>query len=172
MKKPALRKLIEADLPEGAAQKLDSLAAIAEGVTRAKADKVRTGAINALLDDKAGMIRRMVGGTIQQTVGRLPGPTAEVASAVGSILKADTKRSAAAGELLASPEFANVIRKGVAEGVITGRKASEQLKRAESQLMKSQKYKAWANTLRKEELELISSVGLAAYLTNQQEGNQ
>jgi hypothetical protein len=172
MKKPTLRKLIEADLPEGAAQKLDSLATIAEGVTRAKADKVRTGAINALLDDKAGMIRRMVGGTIQQTVGRLPGPTAEVASAVGSILKADTKRSAAAGELLASPEFANVIRKGVAEGVITGRKASEQLKRAESQLMKSQKYKAWANTLRKEELELISSVGLAAYLTNQQEGKQ
>ncbi len=169
MKKPALRKLIEADLPEGAAAKLDALGRIAEGVQTATADKVKTGAINALLDDKAGFVRRMVGGAVQQTIGRLPGPTAEVASAVGSVLKADTKRSAAAGELLASPEFANIIRRGVFEGVVTGNKASERLKKAEAQLMRSKRYKQWAETLNKEELQAISSIGLAAFLTGQQE---
>lgn len=169
MKKEALRKVISADLPEGAEQKLDALAKIAEGVTRAKADKVRTGAINALLDDKAGMVRRMVGGAVQQTVGRIPLPVGELASSIGSIIKADVKRSASAGELLASPEFANVIRRGVAEGVITGNKASAGLKKAEAELMKSEKYKAWADTLSKDELETIAAVGLTAFLISQQE---
>ncbi len=167
--KPALRGVIERDLPEGAANKLDALAKIAEGVTRAKADKVKTGAINGLLDDKAGMVRRMVGGTVQQTVGRLPGPTAEVASAIGSALKADTKRSAAVGEILSSPEFAYLIRRGVAEGVVTGNKASKALQQAEQKFMKSKKYQAWADTLSSEELQAISSVGLTSFLTSQQQ---
>lgn len=170
--KPAIRSVIEKDLPEGAAQKLDALAKIAEGVTRAKSDKVRTGAINSLLDDKAGMLRRLAGGTVQQTIGRIPLPMGEVASSIGSILKADTKRSAAAGEILSSPEFAYLIRRGVAEGTVTGRRASKALDAAEKNFMKSKKYKDWAQTLNSEELQAISSVGLTSYLTNQQEKNK
>lgn len=170
--KPAIRKVIEKDLPEGAASKLDALAKVAEGVTRAKADKVRTGAINALLDDKAGMVRRMVGGAAQTTIGKIPGPTGELASSIGSILKADTKRSAAASELLASPEFTYLIRRGVAEGVVTGNKASKALQQAEQKFMKSKKYQAWADTLSSEELQAISSVGLTSFLTSQQQEAQ
>lgn len=167
--KPAIRKVIERDLPEGAANKLDALAKVAEGVTRAKADKVRTGAINALLDDKAGMVRRLAGGAAQSTIGKIPGPTGELASSIGSILKADTKRSAAAGEILASPEFTYLIRRGVAEGVVTGNKASKALQQAEQKFMKSKKYQAWADTLSSEELQAISSVGLTSFLTSQQQ---
>lgn len=171
MAKPAIRSVIEKDLPSGAAQKLDSLAKIAEGVTRAKADKVRTGAINSLLDDKAGMVRRMVGGAVQQSVGRIPLPIGEVASSIGSILKADTKRSAAAGQILSSPEFAYLIRRGVAEGTITGRRASKALDAAEKNFMKSKKYKDWAQTLNSDELQAISSLGLTTYLTSQDQQN-
>lgn len=166
--KPAVRSVIELDLPEGAAKKLDSLAKIAEGVTTAKSQKIPTGVVNSLLDDKAGFVRRLVGGAAQQTVGRMPGPTGELSTAIGSIIKADTKRSAAAGDILASPEFSYLIRRGVAEGVVTGKRASAALQDAEQKLMKSEKYKKWAQTLSRDEIGAISSIGLTAWLSGQE----
>lgn len=169
MAKPAIRSVLEKDLPEGAAAKLDALAKIAEGVTRANADKVRTGVVNSLLNDEAGFVRRMVGG-VGATGARLaPFAGEAMASAVNEFIKAPTKRSAAAGELLVSPEFQRILQRGVAEGVVTGKKASKALEAAEKNLMKSKKYQSWADTLSSEELQAISSVGLTSFLTSQQQ---
>jgi hypothetical protein len=162
--KPTVRNLMAKDLPEGALDKLDSLAKISQGIAKANADKVKTGVVLSLLDDKAGMVRRMVGGGIQQTIGRIPLPTGEVASAVGEILKGGTNRSKAAGELLASPQFAAMIQQGVAKGVVTGRRADKALQAAEAKMMKSKKYQAWADTLSNNDKAKIASVGLTQFL--------
>lgn len=172
MAKPAIRSVLEKDLPEGAAAKLDALAKIAEGVTRANADKVRTGVVNSLLNDEAGFVRRMVGGVGATGARLVPFAGEAMASAVNEFIKAPTKRSAAAGELLVSPEFQRILQRGVAEGVVTGKKASKALEAAEKNLMKSKKYQAWADTLSSVELQAISSVGLTSFLTSQQQEAQ
>lgn len=169
MKKPAVRSVLELDLPEGAAEKLDALARIAEGVTTAKAQKISTGVVNSLLDDKAGMVRKLVGGVGRRAASAVPVVGETAASAIGELAGAGTKRSAEAGNLLASPEFTYLVRRGVAEGVVTGRRASKALEQAEQKLMKSEKYKRWAQTLSKDELSAISSIGLTAWLTQPQE---
>jgi hypothetical protein len=164
LSKPTVRNLIAKDLPEGALDKFDSLAKISQGIAKANADKVKTGVVLSLLDDKAGMVRRMLGGTIQHTVGRIPLPSGEVASAVGEILKGGTNRSKAAGELLASPQFVALIQQGVATGVVTGRRADRALRAAEAKMMKSKKYQDWADTLSASDSAKIASVGLTQFL--------
>jgi hypothetical protein len=161
---PTVRNLMAKDLPEGALPKLDALAKISQGIARAHADKVKTGVVLSLLDDKAGMVRRMVGGTLQQTLNRLPGPTGELSAAVSELIKGGTQRSSAAGELLASPQFANLVQQAVARGVAGGRRADRAIREAEAKMVKSKKYRAWADTLSDSDKAKLSSVGVAAFL--------
>lgn len=162
--KPTVRNLLARDMPKGAIKRLDALATISRGMAVAKSDKIKTGVVNSLLDDKAGMIRRMVGVGIKRV------PIAnEVASALGDVLDGTTKRSELAGNLLASPEFAHVIRQGVAKGVMTGTKAAEQMRKAESSLVKSAAYKAWAGTLKDSEKAQLASVGITSFLLSPQQ---
>ncbi len=172
--KPTVRKLLEKDLPADAIPKLDAIATISRGMARANADKVKTGVVLSLLDDKAGMVRRMLGGTIQKTAGRIPLASGEVANAVGEILKGGTNRSKAAGELLASPQFINVIQQGVAKGVVQGRRTDKALQAAEAKLTKSKKYQAWADTLSDNDKARLTSFGVTQFLLapQAQEQNQ
>ena len=161
---PTVRNLMAKDLPEGALPKLDALAKISQGIARAHTDKVKTGVVLSLLDDKAGMVRRMVGGTLQQTLNRLPGPTGELSAAVSELIKGGTQRSSAAGELLASPQFANLVQQAVAKGVAGGRRADRAIREAEAKMVKSKKYRAWSDTLSDSDKAKLSSVGVAAFL--------
>jgi hypothetical protein len=152
LKKPAIRDLLAKDMPKGALKKLDALARISEGMASAKNQKIPTGVVNSLLDDKAGMVRRMVGKGIE-----LAPYGGAVTAAVSDVLKGSTKRSELAGDLLASPEFAYVIRQGVAQGVATG-----------TSLASSEKDKRWADTLSNSEKAKLASVGITSFLIGQQ----
>ncbi len=168
---PAASKALFGALPEGSKKAIDNLFEVSRGVSRALGQKTPTGRINALFNEETGFIRRMVGRSLAPLTAVATGsPTASVmaSGAAEMLIKQSTNGARAASDLMGSPQFQNIIRQSVKEGVIDGAKASEALKRAEKSLMKTKRYEKWANAIIKDDTAALSG-GLLTYLFEQEQ---
>ncbi len=68
-----------------------------------------------------------------------------------------------AADLMGSPQFQNIVRRSVKEGVAQGGNASKELLKAQATLAKSKRYKAWVNALGKDDRAALQA-GLLGYL--------
>jgi hypothetical protein len=166
---PAAKKALFGALPEGSKKAIDNLFEVSRGISRALGQKTPTGRINALFNEETGFIRKMVGRTIAPLTSVATGsPTASVmaSGAAEMLLRQSSNGARAAADLMGSPQFQNIIRQSVKEGVIDGAKASDALKKAEKALMKTKRYEKWANAIIKDDRAALSG-GLLTYLFSQ-----
>ena len=166
LKNDSVRGLIGRDLEKETLQVLDDLAVVAEGVAKSSNNKISTGVVNAVLNDDMGVIRRMVsvagrGSRATPVVGSL---TEGMNSAIIELAERSTKRAEATANLIATPEFLTAVRRGVALGVMDGKKATDAVKLADKRLQNTAKFKDWEATLKPEERAKLNAMGLTAYL--------
>tara|TARA_R110000796_G_C14552444_1_gene433998 strand:- start:45 stop:2207 length:2163 start_codon:yes stop_codon:yes gene_type:complete len=168
---PATKKVLFDALPLGSKKAIDNLYEVSRGISRALGQKTPTGRINALFNNETGFIRKMVGRSLSPLASFATGsPVASVmaSGAAEMLIKQSTNGAKAASDLMGSPQFQNIIRLSVKEGVVDGAKASEALKKAESALMKTKRYQKWANVIMKDDLAALSG-GLLTYLFQQED---
>lgn len=171
LKNKSVRSILSRDIPPDTLKALDNLAVIGEGVARATAQKIPTGIVNSVLSDQVGFMPRLLG-LGGRGVGRALQATPmmqETGNAIISAISKSGNRADSVKSLLAEPEFANMIRRGVAQGVVDGRKATESVRLAESRLKRTASYKAWEKTLTESERSKLLGSGLAAFLLSQED---
>lgn len=164
---PTIKKKLYKELPPESIKTLDNLYKVSKGVSTALQDKIPTGRVMSLFEDKNGLLSKVLGhaaGTIASTKG---GPL--VGDAVREILSQKSSRSQAASDLLGSPRFQEMIKQAVKDGVTEGNQKSDKLIKAEDLMKKSKKYKKWADSLSESQKAQIASVGLTSYLLNPEE---
>ena len=169
-----VRKLLAKDLPENTLQGLDNLAKISQGIARATAQKIPTGIVNSVLNDQTGMVAKLVGPVARgasRAAGFVPGVDVTV-SAIGELLRSKTTRTEKVKDLLADPEFANLIRRSVAQGVVQGKAQSRGAQLAEQRFKSKSNYAAWEKTLTESEKAKVASAGLASFLLSGEENKE
>ncbi|HSG92086.1 MAG TPA: hypothetical protein VK999_00135, partial [Methylotenera sp.] len=165
-----VRKIIAKDLPDSTLEGLDNLAKISKGIARATAQKIPTGVVNAVLNDQAGIMSRLVGSGAR-AAGRTLQATPmmqETGSAIIAALASKGNRADSVRDLLADPEFANLVRRSAMQGIIQGKKQTKGAELAEQRFRKTANYKAWEKTLTESEKSKIASTGLASFLLSQE----
>jgi hypothetical protein len=168
---PAARKALFGALPVESKKAIDNLFEVSRGISRALGQKTPTGRINALFNNETGFIRKMVGRSLTPLTAVATGsPVASVmaSGAAEMFLKQSSNGAKAASDLMGTPQFQNIIRQSVKEGVIDGNKASDSLKKAESALMKTKRYEKWSNAIIKDDTAALSG-GLLTYLFTQEQ---
>jgi hypothetical protein len=168
---PAARKALFGALPADSKKAIDNLFEVSRGISRALGQKTPTGRINALFNNETGFIRKMVGRSLTPLTAVATGsPVASVmaSGAAEMFLKQSSNGAKAASDLMGTPQFQNIIRQSVKEGVIDGNKASDSLKKAESALMKTKRYEKWSNAIIKDDTAALSG-GLLTYLFTQEQ---
>lgn len=169
LRNPSVRKEFAKYLPEGALEKMDAMNVIANGISTALKDKKPTGVVNAMFNDKAGIMRNLAG--------KAAGMAANVATkglaggVVQDVISASTNQAKAAGDLLSDPALAQAIRQGVEAGYVSGRAKAARIEAANKLLGKSKKYQKWASTLSDSDKAKLSSVGAVNFIleTSEQE---
>lgn len=167
---PAAKKALFDALPKGSRKAIDDLFEVSRGISRALGQKRPTG-VSKIFDSDIGLLRKMLGsGAARTAVGMLGGVKGSLAAdAATSFLNQSTDGAKAAASLIASDDFKAVIRQSVKEGVFEGKKASSKLIEAEKRLMKSARYKKWADSLAREDAVQLTG-GFLGYMTsNEQE---
>lgn len=165
-----VRRVLAKDLPENTLEGLDNLAKISQGVARATAQKIPTGVVNAVLNDQTGIMSRLMGASARAT-GRALQATPlmqETGSAIISALASKGNRADSVRDLLADPEFANLVRRSAAQGVIQGKQQTKGAQLAEKRFKMKSNYQAWEETLTESEKAKIASAGLASFLLSQE----
>lgn len=164
---PANKKMLTKNLPEGAAERLDNMAIMAQSLANINKNKVRTGIIPDAIKDfnqTKGLIGKLYG--FSQKASLAPSGAMRAAGVVADIAsKVRTDAVEAADNLLASPEFRTA--------VLSTDKGAKVAKIAEARLKKTNAYKNYLNELnrsnRKQAVNAISSQGLIGYLLNGEE---
>lgn len=164
---PANKQLLTKHLPEGAAERLDNMAIMAQGLANINKNKVKTGIIPEALKDfnqTKGLIGKLYGFSQKASIApsgtmRAAGVVAELASKV----RADAVE--AADNLLASPEFRTA--------VLSTNKGPKIAQIAEARLKQTDAYKGYMNELSrtngKKAASAIASQGLIGYLLSGEE---
>ncbi len=169
LRNPSVRKEFARYLPEGALEKMDAMNVVANGIATALKDKKPTGVVNAMFNEKSGIMRNLAG--------KAAGMAANVATkglaggVVQDIITASTNQAKAAGDLLSDPALAQAIRQGVEAGYVSGRAKAARLDAANKLLERSKKYQKWASTLNDTDKAKLSSVGAVNFIleTSEQE---
>jgi len=162
LRNPSVRKEFAKYLPEGALEKMDAMNVIANGISTALKDKKPTGVVNAMFNEKSGIMRNLAG--------KAAGMAANVATkglaggVVQDIITASTNQAKAAGDLLSDPALAQAIRQGVEAGYVSGRAKAARLDAANKLLERSKKYQKWASTLSDTDKAKLSSVGAVNFI--------
>lgn len=164
---PANKAMLTKHLPEGAAERLDNMAIMAQSLANINKNKVKTGIIPDAFKDfnqTKGIIGKLYG--FSQQASLAPSGTMRAAGVVADIAsKARTDAVEAADNLLASPEFRTA--------VLSTDKGPKVAKIAEARLKKTEAYKSYINELNrtnsKKAVNAISSQGLIGYLMNGEE---
>lgn len=170
LRNPSVRKEMAKYLPEDALSKLDAMNVIANGMAVALKDKKPTGVINAMFNEKSGILRNLAG--------KAAGTAANVATkglaggVVQDIISASTNRAKAASDLLSDPALAQAIRQGVEAGFVSGRAKAARIEAANKLLQRSKKYNAWANTLSDSDKAKLSSVGAVNFILETSEEDE
>lgn len=165
-----VRKILAKDLPENTLQGLDNLAKISQGISRATAQKIPTGVVNAVLNDQTGIMSRLMGAGARgagRTLQATP-MMQETGSAIISALASRGNRADSVRDLLADPEFANLVRRSVSQGVAQGKQQTRGAELAEKRFRMKSNYKAWEETLTESEKAKLASAGLASFLLSQE----
>lgn len=169
---PRAKSELYKNLPKDSRKAIEALYKVSEGISKSQAQTVKTGAINAMFNPDTGFLRRMVGNAGNAALniagGMLGGPGGSLASqiaqdATSQFLSQSSDGARAASNLMSSPQFQNLIRQSVKEGVVEGGKASERLRKAEKALERSKAYQRWINTLSKDQKSALAG-GLIPYL--------
>ena len=157
-------------LPPKSRKAIDNLYEVSRGISRASQQVTPTGRINALFNEESGLIRKMVAPAAARAVAFSTGsPLASVATdATMQFLRQSSNGARRASDLMASPQFQNIIRQAVKEGVVNGSKASKALQAAEKSLAKSKKFGLWADTLGQPDQAALQA-GLLTFLFKDQE---
>lgn len=169
LRNPSVRKEFSRYLPEGALEKMDAMNVIANGISTALKDKKPTGVVNAMFNEKSGIMRNLAG--------KAAGMAANVATkglaggVVQDIITASTNQAKAAGDLLSDPALAQAIRQGVEAGYVSGKARAARIEAANKLLVRSKKYQKWANTLSDSDKAKLSSLGAVNFIleTSEQE---
>jgi hypothetical protein len=167
---PAAKKALFGALPANSKKAIDNLYEVSRGVSRASQQVTPTGRINALFNEESGLIRKMVAPMAARAVAFSTGsPVASAATdATISFLKQSTNGASRAADLMGSPQFQNIIRQAVKEGVVDGNNSSKALLVAEKSLARSKRFKAWADTLGSADRAALQG-GLLTYLFKDEE---
>jgi len=169
---PRAKSELYKNLPKDSRKAIEALYKVSEGISKSQAQTVKTGAINAMFNPDTGFLRRMVGNAGNAALniagGMLGGPGGSLASqiaqdATSQFLSQSSDGARAASNLMSSPQFQNLIRQSVKEGVVEGGQASERLRKAEKALERSKAYQRWVNTLSKDQKSALAG-GLIPYL--------
>lgn len=169
---PRAKAELYKNLPKDSRKAIEALYKVSEGISKSQAQTVKTGAINAMFNPDTGFLRRMVGNAGNAALniagGMLGGPGGSLASqiaqdATSQFLSQSSDGARAASNLMSSPQFQNLIRQSVKEGVVEGGQASEKLRKAEKALERSKAYQRWVNTLSKDQKSALAG-GLIPYL--------
>lgn len=170
---PATKKAIFGALPPESRKAINNLFLVSKGISRALGQITPTGRINAMFNPDTGFIRKMVGRAIPSAVSIATGsPAAAFATnAVSDFLRQGSDGAKAASDLMGTPQFQNLIRQSVKEGVVDGAQASRRLLAAEAALMKSEKYKKWVDALGADDKAALTG-GFLGYAFGQQQEQQ
>ena len=169
---PKAKSELYKNLPKDSRKAIEALYKVSEGISKSQAQTVKTGAINAMFNPDTGFLRRMVGNAGNTALniagGMLGGPGGSLASqiaqdATSQFLSQSSDGARAASNLMSSPQFQNLIRQSVKEGVVEGGQASERLRKAEKALERSKAYQKWVNTLSRDQKSALAG-GLIPYL--------
>ena len=168
---PATKKAIFGALPKESRRAIDNLFKVSEGISRSLGQTTPTGRIATMFDNETGFIRKMVGRAAIPAVGFATGsPVASAATnAIMSFMRQSTDGAKAAANLMAAPEFQNIIRNSVRDGVVDGGVITKELLNAQARLEKTKKYQKWAETLTGKDRDKLAS-GLIGYLFTDKEG--
>lgn len=167
---PEAMKLISDNLPKEAMKRLNDIFEVSRGIRNAKSKEISTGRISALLsqfDKEGGAISKIFGtagkaalvGAASAKAGPVGGATASAALSV--LGRGKDARTQAADKLLSSRDF-GLTTKEIAAGRA---ESSEQRKRLEALLEKSDSFKQWKKTLSRPELETLTRQGFINWLT-------
>jgi len=167
---PAAKSALFGVLPKGSKRAIDNLFQVSRGISRSLGQTTPTGRINALFNPETGIIRKMIGKTAASAVAISTGsPVASAATSVTmDFLRQSTDGAKRASDLMGSPQFQNIVRQSVKDGVVDGGRASEKLLKAESELSRTKQYKAWADSLGADDAAALQG-GLISYLFQQKE---
>jgi len=146
---PAAKKALFGNLPPDSKKAIDNLYEVSRGISRSLQQTTPTGRINALFNPETGFIRKMVGSGAARAVAFSTGsPVAgALTNSTVEFMKQASNPAKRASDLMSSPQFQNLIRQSVKEGVIDGNIKSAALSRAEVNLAKTAKFKKWADSL-------------------------
>jgi len=161
--KTARRKLYR-ELPSGLPKALEDIHYITKGITRAQADRVTTGRLREFFEQKDGMIKRLMGRGLEIGAGLKAGPLA--GEAVRLFLQQETGGAKAASAVLASPEFAQMLKVAAREGYTEGSTITQKLSQAERAFERSASFKKWAAKLDDAGKSQLAVTGILGYLLN------
>ena len=162
---PAAKKSLFGNLPPDSKKAIENLHEVSRGISRSLQQTTPTGRINALFNPETGFIRKMVGSGAARAVAFSTGSPAAGALTNSTVefLKQSSNPAKRASELMSSPQFQNIIRQSVKEGVVDGNAKSAALVRAETKLAKSEKFKRWSDTLAPDDIAALQG-GITTYL--------
>ena len=147
---PAAKKALFDALPPDSRLAVDNLFEVSRGISRALENKIPTGVVAELFKDNNAFVKKLVvtsAGKVANlfTGGGIQGQAAD--SAVANLFTSSTNNAKKATVLLGSPEFQNVMRQMAIESPNKFFEPSQRLIDLENQLMKSKKYKQWADSM-------------------------
>lgn len=167
---PMTKKMLFSSLPKESRKAIDNLYELSRGISRAQGQKISTGRINALFNEDTGFIRRMVGKVTPFAVNYATGsPMASMASSsTMDFIQQSTNGARKAADLVGSEAFQNMMRRAVRDGFIESRVLTDNLMKAERQLMRTKQYKEWADMLADKGI-VIGTGGILSYLFQEDE---
>lgn len=165
---PRAKGALYSALPKDSRKAIDNLYKVSKGISQSQAQTVKTGAINSMFDKDTGFVRKLVGSGLSQAAARVGGGmTGSLAvDAMGEFLNQSTSGAKAASNLLASPQFQNMIRNAVKDGVVDGGEITKRVADAERKLAKTKSYEKWVNSLTAQDRAAVAG-GLIPYLFSQ-----
>lgn len=163
---PAIKNRLYKELPKESVKALENLRTVSKGVSIALQDKIPTGRIAAFFDDQDGLLRRLMGKGLMVAMSVKGGPIGAIAAS--EFINQSTNGAKSASAVLASPQFQNMVRTAVREGVTEGQAISDKVRKMEKAFEKSDKYKRWTNVLADDERAKLASVGTVAYLMSEE----
>lgn len=170
---PKAKAALYGALPKESRKAIDSLYKVSKGISDSLGQTVRTGAINSMFNPDTGFIRKLVGSDLSQAAARIGGGMAGgfAADAMSEFLNQSTGGAKAASDLLSSPQFQNLIRESVKDGVVQGGELTRKLANAEKKLAKTKQYQKWVNSLTDNDRAALAG-GLIPYLFTIDESEQ
>lgn len=169
---PVAKNALYKHLPPATRSSLDNLYKVAQGVYKANKDTIKTGKIGQFFPQNSAWWSRMIEGLssgLRLKAGAVGGRLGEAAAAaidepIKVLLNNKEPASRKANQFIASPEFQEVIKSAVRDGVAQGQAMSRRTQQLEKLAERSARYRRWADTLEGNAAARLASAGLIGYL--------